>query len=562
MTTSDEARLAQLGYKQELVRNMSFVSVYGATLSIVSMPAAAYPLVFFSLLNGGPAAMLITWPIIGLLSFCIGGSMAEIVSAYPTSGGLYYWAAQLAGPRLAPAASYFTGYFNFMGQIGLTAAASFACAQMFAAILYVCDVISPDVTITHMKYKLIVVAANAVILILCALLNTANSKILGRIGTVSSIINVGGLILTLGMVVGMNPNRSSLSDLFVLWNNQSLFNDTYCGTISILLACFTFCGYDSAAHLAEETNDPSRAGPWALMCTQFTAFGLGWATLMAIATAMPTDIDALTALAATPASTSTIVDIFLTATGSKVATVILTIIAIVSVMFCSIMLLATLGRMMYAFSRDHAMPGSNFIHHLHPTKKIPVRAVWIAAIICILIVLPALGTLTAFTAIASIGTIGLYVSYAIPIAFRVFRGASFPKGPWHLGAFSSPLAIIAIIWIFIVAVVLNLPTFNSWSSELDAPGFDPNTFNWAPVMAGAVLVFCSGYWFLSARKWFTGPALDVATVGVKLAENVEVGNIVDSEGKMGKEAFEDVVVSGGRLNAVPVGESGAMLMPK
>ncbi|KAJ3040224.1 hypothetical protein HDV00_011322 [Rhizophlyctis rosea] len=444
MPISDEERLAQLGYKQELVRSMSMFSVYGATTAIVSMPAAAYPLVFFSLLNGGPAAMLITWPIVAILSFCIGGSMAEIVSAYPTSGGLYYWAAQLAGPRLAPAASYFTGYFNFLGQMGLTAAASFACAQMFAAILYVAEVIPADITTSHMTYKLIVVGTNAVILLFCGLLNTVGSKMLGRVGAFSSFINVGGLLLTLGMVVGMNNNRSSLSNLFTLWNNQSLFSDSYCGVISILLACFTFSGYDSAAHLAEETNDPSTAGPWALMMTQMTAFLLGWATLMAIATAVPTDIDALNQLASAPSSTSTIVDIFLTATGSKPATILLTIIAIISVMLCSIMLLATMGRMMYAFSRDHAMPFSGFIHHLHPTKKIPVRAVWIAVTCNILICLPALGTLTAFTAIASIGTVGLYISYAIPIFFRVLRSDKFRKGPWHLGPLSTPLAIIAI----------------------------------------------------------------------------------------------------------------------
>ncbi|KAJ3267768.1 hypothetical protein HK104_005624, partial [Borealophlyctis nickersoniae] len=421
MTTpmSDAERLAQLGYKQELVRNMSFLSVFGATFSIVSLPAAAYPLIFYGLLNGGPAGILISWPVVAVPSFCIGAAMAEIVSAYPTSGGLYYWAAQLAGPKLAPVVSYFTGYFNFLGQMGLTAAASFAAAQIFAAILYVADIIPASITPTHMSYKLIVVAANAVFLIICGLCNTAGSKMLNRIGTFSSVFNVGGLIVTLVVVLAMNENRTGVGEAFGAWNNQSLFDDSYCAVISILLACFTFAGYDSAAHLAEETNNPSRNGPLSIVATLAVTFPLGWLTLMALMTAVPTDTDSLNALALTPSSTSTLVDIFFTATmGNKTATIGLSLIALISILLCTVMLVATMGRMLFAFSRDHAMPGSKYIHHLSESKKIPIRAIWFTVLCDILITLPALGTLTAFTALTSIGTVGLYISYAIPIGMR------------------------------------------------------------------------------------------------------------------------------------------------
>ncbi|KAJ3040225.1 hypothetical protein HDV00_011323 [Rhizophlyctis rosea] len=91
-------------------------------------------------------------------------------------------------------------------------------------------------------------------------------------------------------------------------------------------------------------------------------------------------------------------------------------------------------------------------------------------------------------------------------------------------------------------------------SEQGGGKFDPNTFNWAPVMVGIVFIFSAAYWVLSARKWFTGPALDVATVGVVLAENVEGGLVQEMKVK----EFEVMVLGGG--NGYGVGESGEMLL--
>ncbi|TPX59620.1 hypothetical protein PhCBS80983_g02374 [Powellomyces hirtus] len=524
---SDEDQLATLGYKQELVRNMSLTSVYGATLSIVSMPAAAYPLIAYGLLNGGPAGILISWPIVGILSMCVGASMAEIVSAYPTSGGLYYWAAQLAGYRLAPAVSYFTGYFNLLGQLGLTAGASFACAQLIAAILYVADIIPSTLTTSDVRYKVLVVGVNTLILLICGLLNVVGSKMLGRIGSISSIFNVGGLAVTLAMVVAMNPNRTSIGTLFTLWNNQSLFPDTYCAVATILLGCFTFSGYDSAAHLAEETHNPSKIAPLALLGTQLTTFFLGWATLIGLMTAVPANIDDINALATAPVSTSTVVDIFLISTGKKSVAIFLTILAVISVILCTIMLVATMSRMIYAFSRDHALPGSGYIHHLDPKTKVPVRAMWLTIIGCMVITLSALGTLTAFTAIASIGTVGLYISYAVPIFLRVVRSSHFQHGPWDMGSWGTWVGVVAILWILSVSVILNLPTTNFIAVKGE---FDANLFNWAPVMAGTVLVGATAYWLLSARNWFKGPKL-AGMSSQKDEDNIHIVSVTSNEPK-------------------------------
>ncbi|KAJ3107097.1 hypothetical protein HK100_003641, partial [Physocladia obscura] len=123
---SDESRLKELGYRQELFRALNAFANFGIAFTILSEPMSVLPLIYLGLGAGGPQGMLITWssdqcfrPIISVLSAFVAASMSEIVSSYPTSGGLYYWSASLSGPMWAPYISYMTGYFNFLGLSGL-----------------------------------------------------------------------------------------------------------------------------------------------------------------------------------------------------------------------------------------------------------------------------------------------------------------------------------------------------------------------------------------------------------------------------------------------------------
>ncbi|KAJ3048103.1 hypothetical protein HDU99_009263, partial [Rhizoclosmatium hyalinum] len=131
VANDDEARLQQLGYKQQLKRGLDAFANFGVAFSVMSEPTSVMPLIYQGIGAGGPQAMLISWPIISVLSGCVGASMGEIVSSYPTSGGLYYWSASLAGPKWAPFASYITGYFNFLGLAGINAGTAYAFGQFF-----------------------------------------------------------------------------------------------------------------------------------------------------------------------------------------------------------------------------------------------------------------------------------------------------------------------------------------------------------------------------------------------------------------------------------------------
>ena len=115
--TDDEKHLARLGYSQDLNRSWSGFSNFAISFSIISILAGCFTNFGAGFNNGGPISISWSWPILGLFILLIGFTMSELVSAYPTSGGIYWWASKLGGP----AAGFFTGWLNLIGLVAVTA---------------------------------------------------------------------------------------------------------------------------------------------------------------------------------------------------------------------------------------------------------------------------------------------------------------------------------------------------------------------------------------------------------------------------------------------------------
>lgn len=112
-TDTGHTRLHELGYKQELKRDLSVLSNFAFSFSIISVLTGITTLYNTGLKYGGPVTMTFGWFIAGFFTMIVGLSMAEICSSYPTSGGLYYWSAKLSGKKWAPFASWLTGWYYY-----------------------------------------------------------------------------------------------------------------------------------------------------------------------------------------------------------------------------------------------------------------------------------------------------------------------------------------------------------------------------------------------------------------------------------------------------------------
>jgi amino acid permease (GABA permease) len=482
--SEDEKRLHELGYAQELRRSMSGFSNFAVSFTIISILSGCLTLYGYGMNTGGPVLITWGWPVVGLMTLFVGLAMAEVCSSFPTAGGLYYWSAKLA-PRNPAAWSWFTGWFNFLGQVAITAGIDFGAAFFLNALL--------DVQWGFDTRPWHTIVLFAAILVLHGVLNSFGVRLIAVLNNVSVWWHIVG-VLTIVIVLAVVPAKhQSASFVFTHFVNNTGWNHGWYSTLyvlllGLLLAQYTFTGYDASAHMTEETRDAAVSGPRGIVMSILVSLVAGWVLLIGITFAIQ-NYGGEVGATVPPAQ------IFIDAIGATGGKLLL-LIAIGAQLFCGMSSVTANSRMIYAFSRDGALPGSSLWHRINARTRTPTNAIWLAVAGALVLGLPYLWNTTAYAAVTSIATIGLYVAYVIPTFLRLRLGSAFVRGPWHLGRWSKPIGIIAITWVVIITVLFMLPTQSpiKWAN-----------FNYTVIAVVAVLGFAWIYWLVSARKWFTGP---------------------------------------------------------
>jgi amino acid permease (GABA permease) len=480
--TEDERRLHELGYAQELKRSMSAFSNFAVSFTIICILSGCLTLYGFGMNTGGPAVMVWGWPIVGVLTLTVGLGMAEVCSSYPTAGGLYYWAARLARKNQA-AWAWFTGWFNFLGQVAVTAGIDFGLAQFTVAYLNLQWGFSatPGHTVT----------VYGIVLLIHALLNVRGVRLVAQLNNISVWWQVVGVVIVVGVLAFLPDHHQSAGFVFGHFvNNTGWGSSLYVCLLGLLLAQYTFTGYDASAHMTEETVDAARSGPRGIVNSILVSLIAGWVLLIGVTFAIQNYTGELGSATGVPP-----VQIFLDAIGETGGKLLL-LIVIGAQFFCGMSSVTANSRMIYAFSRDGALPGSAFWHRISTRTRTPTNAVWLAAGGAFILGLPYLINPTAYAAVTSIAVIGLYIAYVIPVFLRLRAGDRFDRGPWHLGRWSFAIGTIACVWVAAITILFMLP---------QASPIGVKTFNYAPIAVLVVLGFAGTYWLVSARKWFKGP---------------------------------------------------------
>jgi amino acid transporter len=297
--------------------------------------------------------------------------------------------------------------------------------------------------------------------------------------------------LIVGALAIKPAHHQSLSFVFTHFVNQTgISNGLYVFLIGLLLAQYTLTGFDASAHMTEETENAAIAGPRGIVMSIVVSLIAGWILLIGVTAAIQNYNGELTS-----ASGAQPVQIFIDAIGLKGAEFLLFVV-IGAQFYCGMSSVTANSRMIYAFSRDGAVPGSKFWHRINKRSRTPTNAIWLAAVGAFILALPDLFNTTSYGAVISIAVIGLYIAYVTPVYLRWRAGDSFQRGPWHLGKWSKPIDVIAVLWVAFITVLFCLPTV--WPITRD-------NFNYTIVAVGAVFLFATGYWMFSAKNWFTGP---------------------------------------------------------
>ncbi|WP_191242853.1 amino acid permease [Amycolatopsis deserti] len=493
---SDSTRLHQLGYAQELRRTMSGFSNFAVSFTIISILSGCLTLYGFGLDTGGPAAMIWGWPLVGVFVVLVGLGMAEVCSSYPTAGGLYYWAAKLAPRRSAAAWSWFTGWFNLIGQVAVTAGIDFGAALFLNAFL--------DLQFGFAATPGHTILLLAIILVVHGLLNTFGVRLVAVLNNVSVWWHLTGVLVIVAVLVVVPDRHQPASFVFGHFvNNTGWGFAPYVFALGLLVAQYTLTGYDASAHMTEETRNAATAGPRGIVNSILVSLVAGWILLLGLTFAIQ-DYDGAvnTATGVPPAQ------IFLDAAGASTGKFLL-LIAIGAQLFCGMASVTANSRMIYAFARDGAIPGSTVWHSINKRTRTPTNSVWFAATGALILALPYLWSATAYAAVTSIATVGLYVAYVIPVFLRVRKGAQFERGPWHLGRWGRPVGVVATAWVVVIFVLFMLP---------QAYPVTVSTFNYTPIAFLVVLGGAAVWWFASARRWFTGPKVQGTVAELEAVE--------------------------------------------
>src|SRR3954447_16959731 len=383
--SDDERRLAELGYKQELDRSWSGFSNFAISFSIISILAGCFTTFGQGFNNGGPIAISWGWPIVAAFILVIGLTMSELVSAYPTSGGIYWWASKMGGAR----AGFFTGWLNLIGLVAVTASVAYGCATFIDLALSTWSKAYADgYSLTRVFWIFLVV------LIAAAVLNIFSGHLMAIMNNVSVWWHVVGASVIVLILIFVPDQHQSFSYVFTERFNNSGYADGSTSTLAFwfaivpfgfLLTQYTITGFDASAHLSEETGEASKAaakGIWRSIL--YSVIG-GYILLLCVVFAIPNNAEgapdnALAGLGVQP--------IFLGALGQDWATFVLFISASAQ-FFCATSCMTSASRMTFAFSRDGAIPGSATLQRL-TAARVPANAVMFVGVCAAVLTLPAL----------------------------------------------------------------------------------------------------------------------------------------------------------------------------
>lgn len=489
----DEQTLQQLGYKQELHRAMSGFSNFAVSLSIICILAGGITSFHVGYCSVGGAAIGLGWPLVCLFSLVVAATMAQVASAFPTAGGLYHWASILGGRGWGWA----TAWFNLAGLVTVLAAINVGTylfvlrafgsplglelesfepvAKLAAQFVGVGLLTVSQAVLNHLGIRVTAVLidlsgylilAVAAVLTVTLLLATPSLD-LARLVTFSNFSGIG-----LDPDAPVWPRTENLAWLFVL---------------GFLLPAYTITGFDASAHVSEETVAAAYHVPRGIVRSVLVSGVLGWLMLSAVVLAMPDPVEA--------ARQGDGVFFWVLASTLPAWAVVGLCLGIATAQYlCGLATVTSASRMLFAFARDGGLPFSAMLRQVSYVYRTPVFAIWTVAGVALLFTV----WTPMYETIAVTCVILLYVSYVLPTALGFFAlGRGWTRlGPWTLGAFYRPLAVVCVAGCGLLILI----------------GMQPPNDRAVWMVSGMAAVLFLG-WFGHARRHFPGPPQGVATRG-------------------------------------------------
>ncbi|GAA5924926.1 hypothetical protein JCM1841_005370 [Sporobolomyces salmonicolor] len=491
IAASDEAVLARMGYKQEFKREFTNLSTISFAFSIMGVASSVVTTFNTPFSLGGPASVVWCWFLGTFMCFCLGTSIAELVSAYPTNGGLYSASAYLVPKKYRAIVGWSVGWLNLMGQVAGVASTAFGLAQMILAAAS----LSTDGTFVANSWQTYL--TYLALLIIHGVLNSVGTRWLATMTRTFVFFNIGTVFAIIIALLIKTEHKHTASYTFTHsingsgWSSQGL---TF--LLGLLSVQWTMTDYDATAHISEEVKRAQIAAPTAIFVAVIGTGIVGWVYNIVYVLCSGDMADTLDFGVSGYAPAQ----IIWQNVGPNGFYVLWSFVCFIAFQVVATATQAN-ARSFHAFSRDNGLPDGGFFARLAP-NRIPVNAVWLVVFISSLMGLLVFASPVAVNAIFALAAMGMDTSYIIPIAckllYRDHPEVQYKPGPFDLGRgfLGWTINLIAIFWTSFVVIILALPTIRPVDAE---------NMNYASAVTGGVMLLSLLYFFAGGRRRYTGP---------------------------------------------------------
>ncbi|WP_329548824.1 amino acid permease [Streptomyces sp. NBC_01356] len=432
----DDSELAEFGYKPELKRTLGNFHTFAAGISYISILTGTFQLFYFGYASGGPAYWW-SWPMVFVGQFMVALCFAELAARYPVAGSVYNWSKKVGNPHVG----WLAGWTMLLASIVSIAAVALAYQLTLPQISSVFQFVGDGTG----KYD---VATNAVLLasvliVFTTLVNALGVKLMARINTAGVFIE---LIATVVLIVLFAVHITRGPQVVMETNGTGEgMPGGYLGAflVASLASAYVMYGFDTAASLGEESVDPSRNAPRAILRAIIASFVLGGLVLLFA-------LMSVSSLTGEQLSTDGLQYIVLDVLGEDAGKAMLWCVFI-AVTVCALAVHTAAIRLAFAMARDNNLPAASKLAKVNPRFQTPVLPAVIIGILALAILVVNIRQPQIFTVVTSIGIIMIYLAYlgvTVPMLVARLRGQWQPAGDgkFSLGRWGLPVNILAVLW--------------------------------------------------------------------------------------------------------------------
>jgi urea carboxylase system permease len=487
-TPTGDAELGEFGYTNKLKRSLGGFHTFAAGISYISVLTGTFQMSYFGISSGGPAYWW-SWPMVFVGQLFVALTFAELASQYPVAGSIYNWSKKLSNNHVG----WLAGWTMLIASIVSLAATALAYQNTLPEIWSGFQIVHTGASTDTATNGVLLASA---LLIFTTLINAFGVKLMARINSAGVAIElIAAVLLILFLAAAMTRGPGVVMDT---QNTGATYPDGYLGAflVASIASAYVMYGFDTAASLGEESINPHRNAPRAVLRALIASFILGGLIILFSLMAVK-DINA------PQLSTDGLQFVLTDSLGPLIGRFFL-LVVFIAITVCALAVHTAAIRIAFAMARDNSLPAGSVLARVSPRFQTPVVPAIIIGAIGIAVLLVNIKQPEIFSAVTSLSVVLIYLAYllvSVPMLVQRLRGKWSPgrqDGRFSLGRFGLPVNILAVLWG--VGMTVNL----AWPRQEVYNATPP--FHWY-LQWSAVLftvIVCLGgfayYWLVQRRR--------------------------------------------------------------